>query len=514
MGNYLNPNNSYFKQILKSKIYVDKSLLIEKTNEIVGSSESKLCVSRPRRFGKTTDANMLVAYYSKGADSSSLFDSLKISQSSTYMEHLNRYNVIYLNMQDFLSLSQTTEQLIRRITEFVMVELKQEFPDVYYYLDAELSVSLMNINAQTGQTFIFIIDEWDCIFRSTTKEDYEKYLDFLRTLLKDQAYVELAYMTGILPIKKTGTHSGLNMFKEISMIDPFNYSKFMGFTEDEVKFLCNQYNMDFKEMQRWYNGYHLDEQVSVYSPRSVVYAIKSRRFNNYWTSSETYESLAKYITMNFDGLKEAVIQLLAGEYIDVNVNKFTNDMTTFNSKDDILTLLVHLGYLGYLFEEGKVYIPNREVESAFIASIEDLSWDYVSQAVINSKNTLEALWNKDGKKVAHYIEQAHLETSILQYNDENALAYTIYLALIAAKNHYTMIRELPSGKGFADIAFIPFTDKPAMIVELKWDKDANSAIKQIKNKQYPKSLEKYQDNLIIVGINYDKVTKKHTCIIE
>ena len=218
--------------------------------------------------------------------------------------------------------------------------------------------------------------------------------------------------------------------------------------------------------------------------------------------------------MNFDGLKETVISLLAGKQEYVDTGSFQNDMTTFQSKDDVLTLLVHLGYLGYDFDHKAVYIPNKEVEDSFVQSIKNCHWDYVSEAVIHSRYTLEALWDKDAEKTAQYIEQAHLETSILQYNDENALAYTIYLALLAAKNYYTMIRELPTGKGFADIALIPFTDKPAMIVELKWDQDADSAIKQIKEKRYPASLEKYKENLIMVGINYDKETKKHTCVIE
>ena len=514
MGNYVNPNNGSFMKTLKNKIYVDKSLLIEKTNEIVGSDECKLCVSRPRRFGKSTDANMLVAYYSKGADSSYLFNSLKIGQTSSYQEHLNKHNVIYLNIQEFLTESKDVKSLIKDMTSAVLFEILKEYPNLDYQRKDILSRVLKTISSELDEAFIFIIDEWDCIFRSTTKEDYEKYLDFLRKLLKDQPYVDLVYMTGILPIKKYGTHSALNMFDEVSMILPTPYEQFMGFTEEEVRELCIKYNMDFNEMQRWYNGYHFKNNISIYSPRSVVLALNKKEYSNYWTSSETYESLAKYIAMNFDGLKEAVIQLLAGEYIDVNVNKFQNDMTTFKSKDDILTLLVHLGYLGYSFQEGKVYIPNHEVESAFVASIEELSWDYVSESIINSKNTLTALWNKDEEKVAQYIEQAHLETSILQYNDENALAYTIYLALLAAKNYYTMIRELPTGKGFADIALIPFTDKPAMIVELKWNQDANSAIKQIKDKKYPASLEKYKDDLIMIGINYDKETKKHTCVIE
>ena len=416
-------------------------------------------------------------------------------------------------MQIFLSGANSCTDLVKLITKKVSGEIARAFD---YPIDEndQLVFILSELHAMSDEAFVFVIDEWDCVFRSTTKEDYEKYLDFLRTLLKDQPYVELAYMTGILPIKKYGTHSALNMFDEISMILPTPYEKFMGFTEEEVEELCKENDMDFNEMQSWYNGYHFKNNVSIYSPRSVVLALNKKEYSNYWTSSETYEALANYINMNYDGLKETIIKLLSGEKVKVDTSSFVNDMTTFNSKDDILTLLIHLGYLGYESPTNKVYIPNKEVSDAFVTSIKNNDWKEATTALINSENTIEALWNKDGKKVAQYIEQAHLETSILQYNDENALAYTVYLALISARNYYSIVRELPSGKGFADIAFITFTDKPAMIVELKWDKDANSAIKQIKNKQYPKSLEKYQDNLIMVGINYDKVTKKHTCIIE
>ena len=514
MGCYVNPNNGSFKQALNSEIYVDKSLLIEKTNEIIGSKESKLCVTRPRRFGKTIDANMLVAYYSKGAASSCLFDSLKISRTNTYWEHLNKYHVIFLNMQNFLSASKNMNEMIQFLSKRVIRELIDEFDLNNIFDDTDLCVIMENIYKEQNESFVFIIDEWDCVFRSNKKEDSRQYLDFLKTLLEDQPYIELVYMTGILPIKKCDSYHLLNEFKDVSMSEALEYSKFMGFTEDAVKELCMKYHMDLNDMKRWYHGYQFGEQVSIFSPRSVVYAIHSRVFHNYWTSSETYEALAKYITMDFDGMKEAVIRLLSGQTEYVDTGAFQHDMTTIQSKDDVLTLLVHLGYLGYDLGQKAVYIPNYDVEDSFVQSIWNCHWDYISEAVIHSRYTLDGLWNKDAEKVAQYIEQAHLETSIIPYNDENALAYTIYLAFLAAKNHYTMIRELPTGKGFADIAFIPFADKPAMIVELKWDQDANGAIKQIKEKHYPASLEKYRDDLIMAEIAYDRETKKHTCVIE
>ena len=515
-NSYWNPDNEDFKISCNGKIYVDKSMLIDYTNSILHTPERFICVSRPRRFGKSTDANMLVAYYSKGCDSKALFDHLKIAHRDSYKKHLNKHHVIYLNMQSFVSNQENIQEMIKFLTSQVILELKTEISDVQFQDETKLRLCLEDIYRYKGEKFVFIIDEWDCIFREFPNDlnSQKVYLDFLRDLLKDKKYVSLAYMTGILPIKKYGTHSALNMFKEISMVSPDPIEKFMGFTEEEVKKLCEEYQIDFDEMKAWYDGYHLNKEVSILSPRSVVFSLMDRKFKNYWASTETYESLKVYIDMNFDGLKDDIIKLLARKRVIINASKFQNDMTTFQSKDDVFTLLVHLGYLGYDEETSEVYIPNNEVVESFVNSIEDSNWGPVSESLRNSMNLIQATYACDGEQVAEYIEKAHLETSILQYNDENALAYTIYLAYIMARNDYTMVREFPSGKGFADVVFIPRYDKPAMIIELKYDQDVDSAIKQIKEKKYFFGLEKYLDNLLLVGINYDKETKKHTCMIE
>ena len=516
MGLYLNPRNDSFQQAINNPIYVDKSLLINYTNQLIGTGDNKLCVSRPRRFGKSTDANMLVAYYSKGCDSHDIFDSLKISQTTHYLKHLNQHHVIHINMQDFLSKTHDINKMILLLAKLIFREIKKVFSDVDYIDSSDLIQIMEDVYVEASARFIFIIDEWDCIFREykQDKEAQKQYLDFLRNLLKDKPYVELAYMTGILPIKKYGTHSALNMFEEISMIDPGLLSEFMGFTETEVQNLCIQYNVNYDEMKQWYDGYHMTNDISTFSPRSVVSSIVRKQFGNYWTSTETYEALQVYIDMNFDDLKDNIVQLLSGESIDVNTSKFQNDMTTFKSKDDVLTLLIHLGYLGYNNSDHTCYIPNKEVSTSFIDSIEDSNWEETTKALLNSRELLEATWRKDEEGVARYIEEAHLNTSILTYNNENALSYTLALAYIYARNHYTMIREMPTGKGFADIVLIPYRDKPAMIIELKWNQEIKTAIDQIKEKKYPKGLEKYKDNLLIVGISYDKKTKKHTCHIE
>ena len=516
MGIYLNPDNEKYAEMLRGEVFVDHSLLIEKTNHLIRTPNKMLCVSRPRRFGKSTDANMLVAYYSKGCDSSNIFKDLKISQTELYQKHLNQHNVIHINMQDFLSKTHDVDKMIILLTKLIFRDIKKVYQDIGYFDIDDLIQVLEDVYAEVNERFIFVIDEWDCIFREykNNKEAQEKYLDFLRNLLKDKPYVSLCYMTGILPIKKYGTHSALNMFKEISILNPTPLEEFMGFTEKEVQDLCLKYDMDYEKMKDWYDGYKMTDDLSVYNHRSVVYALMDRKYENYWSATETYEALRVYIDMNYDGLKDDVVKLLAGEEVYLNTDKFQNDMTTFKSKDDVLTLLIHLGYLGYNSSNQTCYIPNKEVTSSFIASIEDSSWNETTKALLNSRALLEATWNRDEELVAKYIEEAHLDTAILTYNNENALSYTISIAYMYARNHYTIIREMPSGKGYADMVFIPKDDKPAMIVELKWNHEAETAIDQIKEKKYPKGLEEYRDNLLIVGISYDKKTKKHSCRIE
>lgn len=414
MGIYLNPTNEKFKRMVNDEIYVDHSLMIEYTNKIINTENNKLCVSRPRRFGKSTDANMLAAYYSKGCDSHKIFDQLKISKIDSYKDHLNQHNVIHINMQNFLSNTDNIVKMIDLLTKRIINELKIKY-EIKLFDENSLSLSLEDVYSQTNEQFIFIIDEWDFIFREyrKDKEAQRKYLDFLRNLLKDQPYVELAYMTGILPIKKYGTHSALNMFEEISMVDPGLLPQFMGFTEKEVKDLCIQYEVDFEEMKQWYDGYHLSKTISTFSPRSVVMSLIRKKFGNYWTSTETYEALQVYIDMNFDGLKDDMIQMLAGEKVNVETTSFQNDMTTFKSKDDVMTLLIHLGYLGYDNENKKCYIPNNEIIDSFLNSIKYSNWEKTTKAFINSRNLLEATWNMEEEKVAKYIEEAHFETSIL-----------------------------------------------------------------------------------------------------
>ena len=526
MGSYLNPGNLSFRGSLRSKIYVDKSELIARTNEALCTEQKYICVSRPRRFGKSMAANMLAAYYDRSENTEELFQDLAISKDKSYQENLDQYDVIKINMQEFLSMSKTMEEMLEMLKDYLVSDFKETYGEVQFRDEKNLIQVMKDVFAYTRCPFVILIDEWDCLFREykQDKEAQKKYLDFLRAWLKDKDYVALAYMTGILPIKKYGSHSALNMFTEYSMTNPREMAEYFGFTEAEVKALCERFHRNFEETRAWYDGYELvtvDGQdrisYSMYSPKSVVDAMLSGVFDNYWNQTETYEALKAYIQLNFDGLKDAVIRMLAGERVQVNTGTFSNDMTNFQGKDDVLTLLIHLGYLSYHWPDKTVTIPNKEVSQEYINAISTMKWSEVTASVEASKILLEALWNLDEKAVAEGIDKAHREISILQYNNENALSCTINLAFYYAREYYTIVRELPTGKGFADVCFIPrkmHFDKPAVIMELKWDKSAKGAISQIKEKQYVDALKEYKGNLLLVGINYEKDTKTHTCVIE
>ena len=517
MGIYLNPDNIDFQEALNSKIYVDKTELMKYTNDVIRTEDKYVCVSRPRRFGKSMAANMLVAYYSRGCDSKEMFSSYKIAADPSFEKHLNKYNVIHINMVNFLGEAKNIEGMVRFIEDDIIDEITEEFPDLKMPRRVTLLNVLNKVFSQYKIPFIFIIDEWDCIFRifKDNKKDHTDYLNFLRNLLKNQSYIALVYMTGILPIKKYGEHSALNMFTEIAMTNPREYAEFTGFTESEVAELCERYNMPYDETKRWYDGYHL-KGVSIYNPRSVVMSMTGHDYDNYWTSTENYEALEEFICRNDDELRDTIVGLLAGEKKKIDTSTFTNDMVTFKSQDDVLTLLVHLGYLTFDFKTKEVSIPNYEVSEQFVSTIKITDWSEISKSLKVSDELLNATLRGDSEKVAELISDSHKEnTSILKYNDENSLACVLSIAYYSARKDYIIHRELATGNGFADLVFIPRKGRnlPAMIVELKKGHSADEAIQQIKDNDYLHKVSEYTGEILIVGINYDN-QKGHTCKIE
>lgn len=366
MGYYLNPGNDAFKESILSEIYVDKTGLIDLTNKYLGTQQKFLCVSRPRRFGKSMALGMLAAYYSCGCHSRELFRGLAIEDKPSFEEHLNKYDVIYLDMQQFLSEAKTMS-LSSYLEQEVLVEIRAVYGGFLAGNEMGVAAALRKIYVETGRKFIFLIDEWDCVMRKRQKSEelQEEYLDFMSNLLKGKPYVALAYMTGILPIKKYGVHSILNMFLEYSMADQAAFEEYTGFTEDEVKALCLKYHMDFNETSIWYDGYMLRNIKHIYNPKSVVEAMNRLCLGNYWTATETYDAVKPYIDADFTGLRGDIVQMLGGNHVKADITGFQNDMQNLRTKDDVFALLIHLGYLTYDANHKEVFIPNKEIMNEF-----------------------------------------------------------------------------------------------------------------------------------------------------
>ena len=542
MGRYLNPGCMKFQKVLNSEIYVDKTGMISYINSIVNTEQCYVCVSRPRRFGKTIAANMLAAYYGKG-DSRQLFADRKIAECENWDRYINHFDVVRVVMTDFIKENKDVKTALAKMTERILEELSEAYPDVKYDAD-DLFYSMDKFYRKSDKQFVIIIDEWDVVFRvcKEDKDGQKLYLDFLRDWLKDQEFVALAYMTGILPIKKYGQHSALNMFDEYSIITPMQLAQYTGFTEEEVKDKCNEYNMHYEDVESWYDGYVVNTDIpvelrdkyrmgeyegktlSIYSPLSVVKALSTGIIQNYWNKTENYETLAEYIRMNYDGLKDSVALLMDGGRLKVNINKYQNDMTSFSGSNDVLVMLIHLGYLGYDMETKEVFIPNREILDEFKNSTESEEWIDTFTSFKKSQKLLNATWEGNEAKVAEILEWFHDTAENKTYNSEAALSYAVQMAYYAGQKYYTTIQELDSGKGYVDLVYLPSPknpDKPALLIELKYDKSLETAIDQIRSRNYPQKLEHYRDNLLLVSINYEKdvgsadiAYKHHSCSIE
>lgn len=545
MGIYLNPGEVKFSEAVNSEIYVDKTEMIRYLNAVLRTEQKYVSVTRPRRFGKTIAANMLCAYYGRG-DSRALFSGLKVAGDENWDRYLNRFDVIRVVMTDFIKENKKVEESLKMLSSRILTDLSEEYPEVKYDPE-DLAYSMDRFYRKTGIPFVFIIDEWDAVFRER-KEDRDgqkRYLDFLRNWMKDKDYIALAYMTGILPIKKYGKHSALNMFGEYSIISPMQLAPYTGFTEMEVRELCTKYGRAYEKIKEWYDGYEVSDVVppdpgyelqnasgkeheqmrySIYSPLSVVKAVSTGIIQNYWNNTENYEALAEYIRADFDGLKDAVALMMDGSGVKVDVSTYQNDMTTFHNRDDILTMLIHLGYLEYDRESEEVHIPNKEILDEFKTSTKSEEWGLTFRAYWKSVELLKATWEQKEDRVAELMEWFHDTAENKTYNSEAALSYAVKTAYYAAQKYYTVIHELDSGKGYADIVYLPspkHPEKPALLIELKTNRTVRTAADQIRKRNYPQSLEHYHDNLLLVSINTDKDAKntdendkRHSCRIE
>ena len=524
MGLYVNPNEALLRRAVSSRIYVDKSMLIHEMNQLLNTEDAFVCVARPRRFGKSMAANMLAAYYSKNANSRPLLENLKIAQCPDFETYLNAFHVIHIDVNACYSNSNHDENIVPLFTANVRREMKKIFPDCGIGDSDALDDCIMKSYEETGTQFVVILDEYDVLVREKVKASiFDPYLAFLNGMFKNINLVPafaLVYLTGILPIVRDKIQSKLNLFTEYTMTDSMQLSEFVGFTDEETRSLCEQYHLDFEECKRWYNGYKLDffnHALEIYNPKSVVQAMNSRKFGDYWTKTGSYDSIRTYISMNFEGIKDDVKTMIAGGLVDVKVDKFLNTMTDFHSKDAVFAYLIHLGYLAYDSITKQCYIPNNEIRSEWINAVED-DPDYAKaiEIVNNSKILLDKTVECDAQAVADALSAAHEQLMSRQrYNHEACLQCAIRFAYFYANTRYTIISELPAGKGYADVVFIPYVPNvPAMIVELKRNQTTGAALAQIENKQYFNVMDKYQGDLLLVAVNYDEHTNAHTCEIK
>ena len=524
MGTYLNPGNSGFAEIIKTN-YVDKTELIRLINGTIGTKKKLTCISRPRRFGKSYAAQMLCAYYDKTGDSRKLFEDYKIAKDPGFDKYLQRYDVLYLDMTGIIGETKI-DDIVAYTKRNIVDEIRIQYPEVR--IDEGFAPTLANMVEFTGDKIVMIIDEWDAPIREAKEHPQiqKEYLEFLRSLFKNSGITSkvfaAAYMTGILPIKKDGSQSAISDFNEYSMIKPRHFGGYVGFTEKEVRDLCEEHHISYERMKQWYDGYDFSGVGSIYNPNSVMQAIDNDDFDSYWTETSAAEGLMEYISKDYNGLTKTIAELIGGVEVKVNTNGFANDLVTFKGKDDVLTLMIHLGYLAYNSEKKTVHIPNEEIKLEFQKSIREINHKETIKRLKDSDrlflNTIEG--NEDA--VAAQIEKVHLEeTAPLHYNKEDSLRSVIKLAYYTYRDHYVQFEELPAGEGYADVVYLPKADSdwPVLVVELKWNKSVDGAIDQILKKKYPSAIEDYGKPILLVGITYDKDaesgTRKHKCkIIE
>ncbi len=533
MGTYLNPGIGGFSKIANSN-YVDKTEMIGIINKTINTANNLLCVSRPRRFGKSFSAQMLCAYYDKTCDSHELFGKYKIAKDESYETYINHYHVISLDVTGFISEAKKEGIPLKEVPSRISAAIQNDVITQYPELNTGLTLNdtLICLVKNTGTQIVFIIDEWDSMIRETSGdgEAQERYLSLLRGWFKNYNFtfpaVAAAYMTGILPIKKDGSQSAISDFEEYSVLEPGNFAEYIGFTEEEVKKICEEKNLDFGKMKAWYDGYTFGEQHSVYNPYSVMHAVSSGKFKSYWKKTTAAETLMTYIDMDQDDLQNTIARLITGEHVVVDTDSFQNDVETFTCKDDVLTLLTHLGYLTYEEKSdsydddlvaGLVRIPNEEVRSEFDKILRRAKHKNLIDLVKKSDQLLSDTLQGKSDAVAKAIADIHdSEYAPTYYNNEQSLRYVVKMAYISCVDQYAKVEELPSGHGIADIVFLPKrrSSLPAMIVELKWNKEAEGTIRQIEDRNYPKILTNYGGRIILVGITYHADTKAHECVIK
>ena len=532
MGFYLDsaaPKTLYRSEV-KSPYFVDKSMVLKELFQFMKTRNKHICITRPRRFGKTVMTNMIASFFTDAQDSSDIFDHLKIAKDDDYKTYLNQYKVIQINFSEMPDECEDYKKYIRRINKLLKEDLKELYPQLKLDYEDTIKDLLRKIYERTGDEFIFVFDEWDYIFHEwfMTDRDKDEYLAFLSTLLKDQPYVKMTYMTGILPIAKYSSGSKLNMFVEYTMASEERFSDAFGFTDSEVDELFKRYqkntekqNLTREALRIWYDGYHTKSGERMYNPRSVVVALTNNNLGNYWTNSGPYDEIYSYIEHNVDDVRDDIALMVSGEAVPARVREYAAVSMNLSTRDEIFSAMVVYGFLTY--ENGKVSIPNKELMDRFGEMLQkESSMGYVYQLAKHSRKMLEATIHGDTKTMEKILEYAHnTEVPILSYNHEVELAAIVNLVYLSARDYYRVEREDKAGTGFVDFIFYPYNKEeyPGIILELKIDSTPQEAIAQINDKKYELRLkgklgEKGLEQIVKVGISYNKKTKSHQCKVE
>jgi len=537
MGTYLNSITPYtlYKSESLSPYFVDKTLMLRELFPYVSAGNRHICITRPRRFGKTIMANMISSFFQKASDSSDVFDSLAISQVDDYRRYKNQYNVIRIDFSKMPRNCDSYTQYIERIEALLIEDVKEAFPQVKINEADAVGDILESVFVQCGEKFIFVLDEWDFIFhRDFINEiDKEKYVAFLSNLLKDRPYVVLSYMTGILPIAKYSSGSELNMFAEFTMVNSPMFGEYFGFTDDEVDDLYRRYIVECdrqhkeksvtrKGLRDWYNGYYTKSGERVYNPRSVVFALQFNNLANYWTSSGPYDEIYYYIRNNISDVRDDLALMISGESVTAKIQEYAATSMNLSTRDEIYSAMVVYGFLSYL--NGKVCIPNRELMEKFDELlVKNESLGYVYRLAKESEKMLKATLAGDTLTMERILEFAHnTEVPLLSYNHETELSAIVNLVYLAARDSYRVEREDKAGTGYVDFIFYPYdATADCIILELKVDHTPDEAIAQIIDKKYalkfmPKLAGQkiYTGRILAVGIGYWKESKKHSCKVE
>lgn len=537
MGTYLNSITPYtlYKSESLSPYFVDKTLMLRELFPYVSAGNRHICITRPRRFGKTIMANMISSFFQKASDSSDVFDSLTISQVDDYRRYKNQYNVIRIDFSKLPRNCDSYTQYIERIEALLIEDVKEAYPQVKINEADAIGDILESVFVQCGEKFIFVLDEWDFIFhRDFINEiDKEKYVAFLSNLLKDRPYVVLSYMTGILPIAKYSSGSELNMFAEFTMVNSPMFGEYFGFTDDEVDDLYRRYIVECdrqhkeksvtrKGLRDWYNGYYTKSGERVYNPRSVVFALQFNNLANYWTSSGPYDEIYYYIRNNISDVRDDLALMISGESVTAKIQEYAATSMNLSTRDEIYSAMVVYGFLSYL--NGKVCIPNRELMEKFDELlVKNESLGYVYRLAKESEKMLKATLAGDTLTMERILEFAHnTEVPLLSYNHETELSAIVNLVYLAARDSYRVEREDKAGTGYVDFIFYPYdTTADCIILELKVDHTPDEAIAQIIDKKYalkfvPKLAGQkiYTGRILAVGIGYWKDSKEHICKVE